>query len=104
MFLKFAIALVLKVNLGVDCNYYTNYYAPSYNPATMTFRNLRDMKGGNFPFANVYADFKLKKTRFFLMMSSVSVGMFGTKRTFSMPRFPLNARRFQLGLSVDFQN
>ena len=104
MFLKFAIARVLKVNLGVDCNYYTNYYAPSYNPATMTFRNQREMKCGNFPFANVYADFKLKKTRFFLMMSNVSDGMFGTKRTFSMPHYPLNARRFQLGLSVDFQN
>ena len=104
MFLKFAIARVLKVNLGVDCNYYTNYYAPSYNPATMTFRNQHEMKCGNFPFANVYADFKLKKTRFFLMMSNVSDGMFGTKRTFSMPHYPLNARRFQLGISVDFQN
>ena len=104
MFLRFAIARVLKVNLGVDCNYYTNYYAPTYNPATMSFRNQREMKCGNFPFANVYADFKLKKTRFFLMMSNVSDGLFGTKRTFSMPHYPLNARRFQLGLSVDFQN
>ena len=70
----------------------------------MSFRNQREMKSGNFPFANVYADFKLKKTRFFLMMSNVSDGLLGTKRTFSMPHYPLNARRFQLGLSVDFQN
>ena len=104
MFLNFAIARVLKVNIGVDCSYYTNYYAPNYNPATMSFYNQHEIKCGNFPFANVYADFKLKKTRFFVMMSNVSDGMFGKKNYFSMPHYPLNARRLQFGLSVDFQN
>ena len=104
MYLKFAIARVLLVNFGVDCSYYTSYYAPDYNPATMAFYNQHEIKCGNFPFANVYADFKLKKTRFFIMMSNVTDGMIGKKNCFSMPHYPLNSRRFQLGVSIDFQN
>ena len=37
LYARFVIARVLHVQMGVDCNYYTKYYAPAYNPATMTF-------------------------------------------------------------------
>lgn len=103
-FFDFAIARVLLVNLGIDGSYYTKYYAPNYNPATMTFYNQREVQCGNFPYMNVYADFKLKKVRFYLMMANVSDGMFGKKTYFSTPHYPLNARRFMLGLSIDFKN
>lgn len=104
LFFKFAIARVLLVNIGVDGSYYTKYYAPNYNPATMTFINQRELQCGNFPYLNAYADFKLKKTRFYLMMANVSDGMFGKKNYFAMPHYPLNARRFMLGVSIDFKD
>lgn len=102
IYFKFNIA-TLKVQLGVDCDYYTKYYAPKYQPATASFANQTDEKFGNFPFMNVYANFKLSKVRFYVMMSHVNQGLF-TKNYFSMADYPLNPRRFQLGLSVDFAN
>lgn len=102
LYFKFRIA-TLKVQLGVDCDYYTKYYAPKYQPATASFANQTEEKFGNYPFMNVYANFKLSKVRFYVMMSHVNQGLF-TKNYFSMADYPLNPRRFQLGLSVDFAN
>lgn len=100
MYFKFRIA-TLKVQLGVDCDYYTRYFAPRYQPATASFANQTDVKLGNYPFMNVYANFKLSKTRFFVLMSHVNQGWF-SRDYFSMPDYPLNPRRIQIGLSVDF--
>lgn len=102
MYLKFRIA-TLYVQLGVDCDYYTRYFAPKYQPATASFAVQRDQKIGNYPFMNAYANFKLSKVRFYVMMSNVNQGWFSSDY-FSMPYYPLNPRRFQLGLTVDFAN
>lgn len=104
LYFKFMIAKVLFVNLGVDCSYYTRYYAPAYQPATMAFHTQHEKLIGNYPFMNVYADFKLKKTRFFVMYSHVNRGLFGGSNYFSALHYPMNPSRFQLGLSVDFAN
>ncbi len=102
LYLKFKIA-TLYVQLGVDCDYYTRYYAPKYQPATASFANQHSQLLGNYPFMNAYANFKLSKTRFYVMMSHVNQGWF-SRDYFSMPDYPLNPRRFQIGLSVDFMN
>ena len=94
----------LRLQFGVDCDYYTSYYAPSYQPATATFANVREMKIGNYPFLNVYANMKLSKARFYVMFSHVNQGLFGSSGYFSMPYYPLNPRRLQIGVSVDFTN
>lgn len=104
MYLKFKVAKVLDVQIGVDCNYYTKYYAPAYNPATMTFYNQQEVECGNFAFADVYANFKLKKARFYVMYSHANKGLIGGDNYFSIPHYPLNPGRFQLGVSVDFVN
>lgn len=103
MYLKFIAFRVLTIQFGVDCSYYTRFYAPEYQPATMAFCNQNHTKIGNYPFMNAYLTCKLKKTRFFLMMSHVNQGWF-SKEYFSMPGYPLNPRKFQLGISVDFIN
>lgn len=103
LFILFKVARVLDVQLGIDCDYYTKYYAPGFQPATSAFINQREMKCGNYPFMNAYANMKLGKTRFYVMMSHVNQGLTGNNY-FSMPHYPLNPRRFQLGVSVDFAN
>ena len=104
MYLKFKVAKVLDVQIGVDCNYYTKYFAPAYNPATMAFFNQKELECGNFAFADVYANFKLKKARFYVMYSHANKGLIGGDNYFSMPHYPLNPGRFQFGVSVDFVN
>lgn len=106
MYLKFTAFKVLKCQLGVDCDYYTSYNGLQYQPATMIF-HVQDaenaVKVGNFPVMNLYATFRLYKVRFYAMFSHLNQGWF-TKNYFSLPHYPINPRRFQLGLSVDFPN
>lgn len=103
LFLRFRVAKVLYVDFGIDCDYYTKYYAPNYQPATMGFCNQQEIKVGNYPFMNLYANMKLKRARFYIMMSHINQGMTGDNY-FAMPHYPMNPRRFQMGVSVDFAN
>lgn len=103
LFLWFKVAKVLRVQTGVDCNYYSKYMAVGYQPATMSFYNQRETKCGGFPFMTVYANMKLSKARFYVMYTHVNQGL--TKDNyFSMPHYPLNPARFQLGVAIDFVN
>lgn len=104
LYAQFMVAKVLHVQIGIDCNYYTRYYAPNYNPATMTFYNQRDEKCGNFIFANAYANFRLKQANFFVLYTHVNKGIVGKNNYFSIPHYPLNPGRFQFGVSVNFIN
>ncbi len=101
LYIKCMIA-TLSLQLGVDCDYYTSYYAPAYQPATATFHNQHEIKCGNYPFITAYANMKLGRTRFYVMMTHVNQGVIGGNDYFSSPHYPLNPRRFQMGLSVDF--
>lgn len=115
LYFKFKIAKVLKCDFGADVRYFSNYYAPDYSPAlgqfavqaipTTTDANTIDnrVKIGNYPIVNVYANFHLKHTRFFVMMSHINAGM-GDKRYFSSPHYPFNERVLRLGLSWNFFN
>ena len=102
MYLLFRIA-TLRVQFGVDCDFYTKFYAPLYQPATMSFHLQNIKEVGNYPFINLYANMKLGKARFYVMMTHINQGWI-ENNYFSMPGYPLNPRRFQLGVSVDFPN
>lgn len=104
LYLFFRVAKVLKVQLGVDCDYYTKYKAPAYQPATMAFCNQREIDCGNYPLMTAYVNMKLSRARFFVLFSHVNQGLIGDNNYFSMPHYPLNPRRFQMGVIVDFAN
>lgn len=104
MYLLFRIARVLHVQFGVDCQYFTSYYGDAYQPATLSFYNQDKIKIGDYPLMNLYANMKLKQTRFFVMFTHVNKGMFGGNNYFILPHYPLNPRSFQMGLSIDFSN
>ena len=103
LYILFKVCGVLDVQLGVDCDYYTKYKSIAYQPATMSFYNQRDIEVGNYPFMNAYANMKLDKARFYVMFSHVNQGMTGNNY-FVLPHYPLNPRKFQIGVSVDFAN
>ncbi|MBO4943965.1 MAG: putative porin [Muribaculaceae bacterium] len=104
LFLLFKVAKVLDVQMGVDCDYYSKYYAPDYQPATMSFCNQDKIKCGGYPFMNAYVNMKLSKTRFYILFAHINQGSIGGNDYFSLPHYPMNPRRFQIGLSVDFSN
>mgnify|MGYP002626249515 CR=1 FL=1 len=98
------VARVLGVQIGVDGFYYTAYRAPDYQPALMTFYRQNSQDCGNFLWLNAYANFKLKKARFFITYTHANGRLFGGNNYFAVPHYPLNPRRFQVGVSVDFAN
>lgn len=105
LFLRFKIAKVLKVDLGADARYFTEYEAPEYSAAlgqyTVQGNGSNNVKVGNYPIINVYANMNLKKTRFFIMMSHVNAT---NGNYFFTPHHPLNSRVLRFGLSWDFFN
>lgn len=104
MYLGFRAFRVLTLQIGIDCDYYTRYRGVVYQPATATFhvQEKEDaVKVGNFPLINAYITAKLYKVRFFILWSHVNQGWF-TKEYFSMPHYPIDPRRLQFGLSIDF--
>ena len=62
------------------------------------------MKVGNYPFCNAYLNMKLSRARFYVLYSHANKGVFGGSDYFSMPYYPLNPPRLQLGVAVDFAN
>jgi len=104
LYLLFKVAKVLHVQFGVDCDYYTSYNALGYQPALMSFYNQNEVKIGNYPFMNAYINMKLSKARFYVLFSHFNQGMFGGSNYFSAAHYPLNPRRFQMGISIDFAN
>lgn len=104
LYCLFKIAKVLDIQIGVDIDYYTSHLAVNYQPATMAFFNDPGLKVGGFPFMNAYANMKLGKTHFYVMYSHINTMLFGKPNYFSIPHYPLNPAKFQLGLSVDFAN
>lgn len=103
LYIKTSLAKVLSIQLGVDVNYQTKYYAQSYDPALGQFINQSKEQVGNFPFANAYANFHLKKTRFFVMMYNIAEG-YGNSNYFTVPTYPINPMIFKFGLSWNFTN
>lgn len=113
LYLRFKIAHVLKCDLGGDVRYFTEYYAPEYIPGIGQYTvqtNTSTTNGtdsrvniGNYPIVNVYANFHLKHTRFFIMMSHVNAGN-GNKNYFLSPHYPLNERILRIGISWNFFN
>ena len=105
LYLKFIAFKVLKLQLGVDCDYYTSYYGLDYQPATMSFHVQGDdkVKVGNYPLINAYVTARLYRTRFYVLWSHVNQGML-SKNSFVLPHYPMNPRRLEIGLSIDFAN
>lgn len=92
---------VLHFNIGADCRFQTAYYAPGYMPSTGLYYNQRDVKVGDYPYMNVYADFFLRRMRFFVMGQHINYG-WPNLEYFSAPHYAYNHRMFKLGLQWTF--
>lgn len=106
LYLRFKIARVLKCDFGADGRFFTKYYAPDYSLALGQYAvqtGDNRTKVGEYPVVNVYANFHLKQTRFFVMMSHVNAGS-GSRDYFFTPHYPLNQRIFRFGVSWNFYN
>lgn len=107
LYLSFRVSKVLLVNLGGDVRFFTKYYAPEYSPVLNQFclQGNNDIRTevGNYPIVNVYANFHLKHTRFYIMMSHINSGS-GNNNYFLVPHYPINPMVMHMGVSWNFFN
>lgn len=106
LYVHFKIAKVMTAQLGADIRYFTEYYAPYYEPANQQFRlqNSADrVKVGNYPLINAYANFHLKQAKFFVAAYNLGSQFIRTKH-FSFAHYPLNPFTIKLGVLVYFNN
>jgi hypothetical protein len=94
----------LNTQLGVDVTYNTLYHPYNYMPATGRFYR-QEISTGNYPFVNVFLNFKVKRTRVFVMFDHLNYGMMGTKlvNNYDMiPNYMMNIRMLRFGLAWTF--
>ncbi|MBN2743407.1 MAG: putative porin [Marinilabiliaceae bacterium] len=93
---------VLRFQIGFDVRYFTQYYAPAYMPATGQFYAQRLEKIGEYPFADAFANFHLKRARIGVKWEHVNDGLMGIYNSFLLPGYPNNPRAFKIQVSWNF--
>lgn len=101
MYASFKLFRVLHTQLGVDCDWFSKYHAPTYVPAVSAFSPQQQEKVGNYPLLSAYASFKLYTARFFFRYYHLNQ-RFGSHEYFTMPNYPLYDSRFQMGMTWHF--
>lgn len=104
MYIRFKIAKVLTIQMGVNAHYWTKYKSPAYEPATQQFKLQDATEVGNYPLINGYINAHLKQTRFFIEYYNLGPMFINPPNYFSIPHYPVNPPGIRMGLSVDWIN
>jgi hypothetical protein len=91
----------LNTQLGVDVTYNTIYHPYAYMPATGRFYRQDNVTAGNYPFINVFLNFKIKRTRLFVMYDHLNAKWMGYNYEM-VPSYPMNIRMLRYGLAWTF--
>ena len=95
---KFVISKVMFTQIGVDTRYNTKYYADAYSPSTGLFYLQNEKKYGNYPYIDVYANLRLKRTRVFFKMINIGTNFLDTEYI-TTPHYPMPRSSFRFGIS-----
>lgn len=95
---KFVVSKVLYTQIGFDTRYNTAYYADAYSPATGLFYLQNEKKYGNYPYIDVYANLKLKRTRVFFKMINLGTNFLDAEYM-TTPHYPMPRSSFRFGIS-----
>lgn len=91
----------LTSQYGTDIRYCTLYYADAYMPATGQFYLQNEKKIGNYPYVDIFMNFRIQKFKFFLKLEHVNAGF--TKRIYyTVPHYPMPGRTFKFGITWSF--
>ena len=93
----------LNVQIGAEMTYNTPYHPYSYMPATGRFYRQDKFLTGNYPYLNAFINFKVQRTRAFIMYDHLNQGMAGYNY-FMVPSYPMNVRMLRYGLAWTFYN
>lgn len=98
---KTIISKVMHFQVGADARYNSNFYADAYDPATARFYHQNTQLIGKYPYIDLHANLKLKRTRFFFILMNAASGLAGDNY-FLAPDYPSYRRTFRIGISWSF--
>lgn len=99
---QFVVSKVLFTQIGADVRYNTKYNADAYAPSSGLFYLQNERQYGNFPFINVYASARLKRTRVFFKWINIGTNFIKNGSYITTPTYPMNRATFRLGVSWAF--
>ena len=100
-YFQFTVSKVLLTQIGSDLRYNTSYYADTYAPSTGLFYLQHEKKYGNYPYIDVYASLRLKRTRVFFKYMNIGTN-FLDGEYMTTPHYPMYRATFRLGVSWAF--
>lgn len=104
VYLRFLVAKVLRIDLGLKGYWHSAYYAPYYLPTHQQFALQTEGRvGGQAPLVNAYANLRLKRARFFFQMYNLGEALFSNERL-SMYKYPYAPMHLSAGVVVDLNN
>lgn len=92
---------VLKIQIGFEVNYNSEYYIYSYIPATAVFNLQNEKKIGNYPLMNVFLNLHLKRARFYIKLDHLNSGLMN-RYYYSFLHYPTYGRTLKFGISWNF--
>jgi len=93
----------LKVETGITANWFSRYYARTYEPSTGRYYLQDEQKIGNYPYLDFILKTSIKDASFFIIVTHLNQDLTG-RNYFSMPRYLELQRRFVFGLKWRFIN
>lgn len=91
----------LDIQAGFSVYYNTSFYAPNYMPSTGQFFLQKEQELGDYPKVDLYFNFRIKRTRIFIMYEHLNATM-GSQNYFSSLHYPINPGMLKYGLRWTF--
>lgn len=94
----------MKIQLGVDFYYFTSFTPYAYVGASNVYYLQNNVLSGNYPFFDVFLNFKVKSLRGFILLDHANQGLIGNNQYYFMPGYPFPGRTIKLGLTWVFKD
>ena len=94
---KYFFKNAMKASFGMGCYYFTSFYADAFMPATSQFYRQELVKIGNYPFVDLFVNFKIKTASFFIKIEHLNSGISGADYFF-LPHLPTPGRTLKVGV------
>ena len=91
----------LYLQTGIVFNYFTSYFADSYDPLLAEFYTQNDTSIGGFPRLDFFVNAKVRQTRIFLKAEHLNAAFTGYNY-FSAPNYPYRDFSIRFGLVWNF--
>jgi len=100
---NYAFKKALRLRIGLDLYYHTEFFSHNYMPSTMQFYNQVEEKMGNYPKVDIFLDFRIKRADLFLKYEHASYYI-SNRNSFSALNYPINPPMLKFGLKWRFYN